>query len=132
MKLSELIYEKEAQPLTQADLDKLEQYLDALYARDNIDFEFTRHFLDRVNDARNKRQITFNELLAMFGKAEKKYGDQIAKMGDKSQAVINDINSHINSPFVLEWNSKKKMFDLITKTVMRKPNFKTSNRVLKV
>lgn len=132
MLLSELIFEKEVQPLTTSDLNRLEQYLDALYAKDNVDFEFTRHFLDRVNDARNKRQITFNELLTMFGKAEQKYGKKIAKMGDHSQAVITDINSHINSPFVLEWNPKKKMFDLIAKTVMRKPNFKTSNQVLKV
>lgn len=132
MRLSELLCEKGFEPLTKADLDKLEQYLDALYARDNIDFEFTRHFLDRVNDARNKRQITYNELFKMFGKAEMKYGKQIAKMGDKAQAVISDINTHINSPFVLEWNPKKKMFDLVAKTVMRKPGFKTPNQVLKV
>ena len=132
MLLSELILEKEMQPLTKADLDKLEHYLDALYARDNIDFEFTRHFLDRVNDARNRRQITYNELFQMFGKAEQKYGDKISKLGNKAQAVISDVNSNINSPFVLEWNPKKKMYDLIAKTVMRKKNFKTSNQVLKV
>lgn len=132
MLLSELIFEKEMQPLTKSDLDKLEHYLDALYARDNIDFKFTRHFLDRVNDARNRRQITYNELFQMFGKAEQKYGDKISKLGNKAQAVISDVNSNINSPFVLEWNPKKKMYDLIAKTVMRKKNFKTSNQVLKV
>ena len=126
------LFEKQVPPLTQQDLNKLEQFLDAIYAQDNIDFEFTRHFLDRVNDERNRRQITFNELLSMFGKAEKKYGKQIAGLGNKAQAVITDINSKINSPFVLEWNPKKKMFDLIAKTVMRKPKFKTSNRVLEV
>jgi hypothetical protein len=131
MRLNDL-FENQAPKLTTADLDKLEKYLDALYAQDNIDFEFTRHFLDRVNDARNRRQITFNELLKMFGKAEQKYGKQIAGLGNRAQAVITDVNTHINSPFVLEWNPRKKMFDLIAKTVMRKPNFKTSNQVLKV
>lgn len=126
------LFEKQSPPLTKQDLDKLERYLDALYARDNIDFEFTRHFLDRVNDARNRKQITYNELFQMFGKAEQKYGKQIANLGNKSQAVISDVNSHINSPFVLEWNPRKKMFDLIAKTVMRKKEFKTSNQVLKV
>jgi hypothetical protein len=131
MKISELLLEQEQQ-LTQDDLNKMERYLDALYARDNIDFEFTRHFLDRVNDMRNKKQITYDELFSMFGKAEQKHGEKIPKLGDKAQAVITDINSHINSPFVLVWNRKKQMYDLIAKTVMRKKGFKTSNQVLKV
>ena len=131
MRLSEIILEQEQQ-LTQVDLDKMERYLDALYARDNIDFEFTRHFLDRVNDMRNRKQITYNELFSMFGKAEQKHGDKIAKFGDRAEAVITDINSHINSPFVLSWNRKKNMFDLIAKTVMRKKGFKTSDQVLRV
>jgi hypothetical protein len=132
MILADLILVEQDQQLTQSDLDKLERYLDALYARDNIDFEFTRHFLDRVNDIRNRKQITYNELFQMFGKAEQKFGGEIVKLGDQGQAVITDINSHINSPFVLSWNRKKQMFDLIAKTVMRKKNFKTSNQMLKV
>jgi hypothetical protein len=131
MKIAEIILEQD-QALTQSDLDQIEKYLDALYAKNNIDFEFTRHFLDRVNDQRNKTQITTRELLTMFSKAEQKYGSTLAKLGNQAQAVIKDTNTHINSPFVLSWNRKTRMFDFIAKTVMRKKDFKTSNQVLRV
>ena len=42
------------QELTKQDLDSIEKYADRLYKSVGIDVEFTRHFLDRVNDARNK------------------------------------------------------------------------------
>ena len=44
--------------LKKSDLDQLEKYADRLFASVGIDVEFTRHFLDRVNDLRNTRQIT--------------------------------------------------------------------------
>jgi hypothetical protein len=132
MRLYEFTSTSPDEPVTQQDLDSLEKYLDALYNRDDIDLEFTRHFLDRVNDQRNRKQITTGELFKMFGKAEQKYGKQIADMGDKAQAVINDVGSKLNSPFVLNWNPRRKMFELIAKTVMRKPNFMTSNPKLTV
>ena len=46
-----------------------------------IDVEFTRHFLDRVNDSRNKKQITVAELIRMFKQSYKKFGRKIAKLG---------------------------------------------------
>jgi hypothetical protein len=132
MRLFEFTSSAPDEEVTLADLIELERYLDALYNRDNINFEFTRHFLDRVNDQRNNKQITTGELFKMFGKAEQKYGAEIAKMGNDAQAVINDVGAQINSPFVLNWNPRSKMFDLVTKTVMRKANFATSNPKLKV
>lgn len=41
--------------ITQADLDAVEKYADRVFAKVGIDVEFTRHFLDRANDARNKK-----------------------------------------------------------------------------
>jgi hypothetical protein len=132
MRLYEFTSTPPDEPVTQQDLDSLEKYLDALYNRDDIDLEFTRHFLDRVNDQRNRTQITTGELFNMFGKAEQKYGKQISDMGDKAQAVINDVGTKLNSPFVLRWNPRRKMFELIAKTVMRKPNFMTNDPKLTV
>jgi len=132
VRLLEFTSTNEDEPISQQDLDDLELYLDQLYARDDIDVEFTRHFLDRVNDQRNRTQITTGELFKMFGKAEMKYGSKIANMGDNAEAVINDVNSKINSPFVLNYNRRKGMVELIAKTVMRKDNFKTSGQKLKV
>lgn len=111
--------------LTRRDLDAVEKYADRLYAASGIDVEFTRHFLDRVNDARNKKQITMAELIRMFKQSYKKYGKKIAALGPDAEAVLNDMQTDINMPFVLKWDGKE--LDLVAKTVMRKTNFATSN-----
>ena len=41
-----------------SDLDQLERYADRLFASLGIDVEFTKHFLDRVNDERNETNHT--------------------------------------------------------------------------
>ena len=111
--------------LTRKDLDAVEKYADRLYAAAGIDVEFTRHFLDRVNDARNKKQITVAELIRMFKQSYKKYGRKIAQLGPDAEAVLNDMQTDINMPFVLKWDGKE--LDLVAKTVMRKSNFATTN-----
>ena len=67
--------------ITKTDLDQLERYADKLFAAVGIDVEFTRHFLDRVNDERNKKQITTAELTRLFKQSFKKYGKKIAQLG---------------------------------------------------
>ncbi len=111
-----------------SDLDQIEKYADRLFASLDIDVEFTRHFLDRVNDARNVKQITPSELTRLFKQTYKKYGKTISKLGDDAEAVINDMKTDINMPFVL--NVKGGELELVAKTVMRKKNFKTPNRKL--
>ena len=106
-----------------SDLDGIEKYADRLYKSLGIDVEFTRHFLDRVNDARNKKQITVAELIRLFKQSHKKYGKKIAKLGPDAEAVINDMQTDVNMPFVLKWDGKE--LDLIAKTVMRKKDVKT-------
>ena len=69
------------QTLSKSDLDGVEKYADRLYAAAGIDVEFTRHFSDRVNDSRNKKQITVAELIRMFKQSYKKFGRKIAKLG---------------------------------------------------
>jgi glycosyltransferase involved in cell wall biosynthesis len=113
-------------------LKKLEQYLDKLFSRVGIDVEFTRHFLDRVNDQRNVTQITIQELVVLFRATYSKYGKAIAQMGPDAQAVIKDMQTDINLPFVLNWDNKNKELDLVAKTVMRKKNFRTPDRELRV
>jgi len=119
-------------PVTPALLKKLEQYLDKLFARLGIDVEFTRHFLDRVNDQRNVTQITIQELVILFRATYSKHGKAIAKMGPDAQAVIKDMQTDINLPFVLNWDNKNRKLDLVAKTVMRKKNFKTPDTELRV
>ena len=114
--------------ISKSDLDNVEKYADRLYKSVGIDVEFTRHFLDRVNDARNKKQITVAELIRMFKQSYKRYGKKIAALGPDAEAVLNDMQTDVNIPFVLKWDGKE--LDLVAKTVMRKPNFATSNQKL--
>lgn len=126
--VADLNAEKGSSHLTSKDLDTVEKYADKLYKSLGVDIEFTRHFLDRVNDTRNIKQITVAELIRLFKQSYKKYGKQIPKLGNDAQAVLNDIKTDINMPFVLKWDGKE--FELIAKTIMRKKDFKTSNKKL--
>ena len=65
--------------ISQAELNGIEGYLDKLFAAAGIDIEFTRHFLDRVNDARNRKQIEPEELEDMFTKAYEDHGEAMSK-----------------------------------------------------
>ena len=112
--------------LSKQDLDNVEKYADRLYKAVGVDVEFTRHFLDRVNDARNKKQISMAELIRLFKQSFKKHGKKIAALGPDAEAVLNDMQTDVNMPFVLKWDGKE--LDLIAKTVMRKQNFATSNQ----
>ena len=116
--------------LTQNDLNTLERVIDRVFAKIGIDVEFTRHFLDRVNDPRNKQQISMRELGMLFAKEYKKWGRPIAKLGPDAEAVMKDLESDINIPFVLK--RKGNQLELVAKTVMRKPNFRTPDREFKV
>jgi len=115
--------------VSQQELKGIEKYADKLFQTLGIDVAFTGHFLKRVNDKRNERQlITVAELMRLFKESYRKYGKEIAKLSHKTQAVINDMMTDLNMPFVFEYNRRSKMFDLVGKTVMRKKNFKTADR----
>jgi len=116
--------------ITKSDLDQVEKYADKLFAKVGIDVEFTRHFLDRVNDERNKKQITSAELTRLFKQTFSKHGKKIPSMGPDAEAVIKDMKTDINMPFVL--NYKNGELELVAKTIMRKKNFKTPNPELAV
>ena len=43
--------------VTSSDLKQVEKYADRIFAKVGIDVEFTRHFIDRVNDERNQQNL---------------------------------------------------------------------------
>ena len=118
--------------VTKTDLDAIEKFADRLFAKVGIDVEFTRHFLDRVNDERNKKQITTAELTRLFKQTYNKHGKKIPQLGPDAEAVLKDMRTDINMPFVLKWDNKSQEFELVAKTVMRKKGFQTSNQTLSV
>tara|TARA_B100001750_G_scaffold65876_1_gene52348 strand:- start:80 stop:466 length:387 start_codon:yes stop_codon:yes gene_type:complete len=117
--------------ISKSDLDQIEKYADRLFAAVGIDVEFTRHFHDRVNDERNKKPINQAELVRLFRLTYKKYGKKIAQMNPDAEAVITDMETDVNMPFVINLD-KGGMLDLVAKTVMRKKDFKTSSQKLRV
>ena len=81
-----------------------------------------------MNDERNSKPITPAELTRLFKQEYKYWARPIAQMGPDAEAVMKDMRTDVNVPFALAWDKKNNELDLVAKTVMRKPNFKTSNR----
>jgi hypothetical protein len=114
--------------ISKSQLNAIEAYADKLFAKLGIDIEFTKHFLDRVNDERNKKPISVPELMGMFKRLHKKHGKPLSKVDDDFDAVVKDFNNNINIPFAI--NVTPNDIDLVAKTVMRKKDFKTSTPVI--
>lgn len=125
-------YINEEKQITKKVLNQLEYYIDKMYASLNIDVEFTKHFFDRINDPRNVKQITAEEIAKLFKDTYRKHGQKIPKLGPGAQAVVNDMQTDINMPFILKWDSQNNEFDLVAETIMRKKNFTTPNLKLTV
>jgi hypothetical protein len=114
--------------VTPADLKAIQIYIDKFFKSLNIDIQFTRHFLQRVND----RGITVDELRRLFGKAFKQHGNKISRLPDGTQAVIRDMVTNVNMPFVFEWDITNKRFDLVPKSIMKKRGFMTHNKTFDI
>jgi hypothetical protein len=54
--------------ISKDELKTIEMVADNWFKKYNIDIEFTKHFYDRVNDARNGKPISSAELLGLFKK----------------------------------------------------------------
>ena len=121
IKLANLITE-----VSQSQLNQVEKYLDKLWDKVGIDVEFTRHFMDRVNDARNNKPINTAELIKIYREVYKKYGKQISQLSRGTEIVLRDMDTDINVPVVLQWDGKE--LDMVAKTIMRKKNFMTRTR----
>ena len=119
----ELLEEK----VSQSQINDLERFADKLLAKYDIDIEFTKHFVDRVNDARNDPEIKIAELQKFFKKVHKAKGNKIKSVGDM-QAVLKDVERDLNIPAVL--TDKGEDFEVRFKTIMRKKDFKTPNKVI--
>jgi hypothetical protein len=122
VKISEFIVEE----VTRADLAEVERFADALWGKLGIDIKFTHHFMDRLNDTRNGRQISVAELIRLFKKEYEKYGKQISKIPGEGEAVLKDLLTSVNLPFIVRYGWKPgddKI--LMAKTIMRKQNFHT-------
>lgn len=110
---------KKINEVTKSELDSVEKFADKALAP--VDVDFTYHFLDRLTDPRNIKMITKAELLSFF-KRLSRYKTQFMDFLRKySEFVTTHKRYNLNIPFVKVGNK------LVAKTIMRKPNFLTSN-----
>jgi len=116
--------------ITVGQMKSFESVVDKLFDKFGLDFEFTRHFRDRMGDDRNEPCISLKELAAFVKKIYKRQGKSIKGVAG-AEAVIKDIQSNLNIPVAVKYDSKKDEFDVVMKTVMRKKNFRTPNKVIK-
>lgn len=118
----------EGSSITKTQLQRIEQYADQLFKQFNIDINFqdlskATHFWQRINDPRNVTPITTDELCQLFKKASQRFGQQLAKVPSGYEAILKDMETDINLPFMIVFDRKNNELDLIPKTIMRKPNF---------
>lgn len=111
-------------------IQAFEKFVDRMFEKFGIDFNFTRHFGDRMGDSRNNPCIRMKELADFVKKIYSKEGKSIKSVAG-AEAVIKDIQSDLNIPIVVNYDSKQDEFDVVMKTVMRKKNFRTPNKVIK-
>lgn len=115
--------------VTLKQLQGIEKVLDQKFRKYEIDFDFTKHFADRMGDDRNDPCISMKELGQLFTKIYKNQGKKIK--GDRSfQAVIKDFSSDLNVPIAVKYDPRRDIFRVGLKTIMRKKNFKTPNKVI--
>lgn len=114
------------------DLRKIENYLDALFKAVGIDVSFSKHFVDRVNDERNKQPITVRDLVQIFTKHYRENAKKIAQLGPGTEAVLKDLSTDVNLPIALHWNRNTNMLDMVSQTIMRKKNFISKGKEFRV
>jgi hypothetical protein len=101
-------------------LKQLEKYLDSLFKELDIDVEFTRHFLERVNDERNKDEpITVAQLRDVFRENFRTNQDKLKGLRDKEDAHFLKVSNRLNIPFTFV-KDKNGDLELVAKTVVRR------------
>lgn len=120
--------------LTVAHMKAFEQFVDRIFKKFNIDFEFTKHFRERMSDERNDPCINMKELASTIQKIYKKYqnGEKSLSKFIDAEVVIKDLQSDLNIPIAVEYDRKNDEIEVIAKTIMRKKNFRTPNPEIKV
>ena len=117
----EAVSEMTEAKISQSEINNLERFADRILNKYGVDIEFTRHFVDRLNDARNNPDIKIAELQKFFKKIQRNKARNIVKQKDQTDAVLKDMETNLNLPIKII--KKGNEFEVINKTIMRKRNF---------
>lgn len=116
--------------VTRQQIREFEKFVDRMFDKFGIDFGFSNHFRERISDSRNNPCITMKEIANLIKKIYARQGKSLKKYPD-AQVVLKDIQSDLNIPVVVDYDSNKDEFEVRAKTIMRKKNFSTPNPVIK-
>jgi len=112
--------------ITRQELSAIESAVDGFFKEYGIDVDFQgkfTHFIDRLNDPRNEAPIYTDELKDFFEDLATEYGDKIARQLnlERPTGVGSDyqFDIPIHMPFMLQWNPRKKMIELIPRTIKK-------------
>ena len=119
---------QQKEDFTQKDVNNLEKFADRILAKYGIDVEFTRHFVDRLNDPRNSPEIKVSELQRFFKKIQRNKGKNIRNNPDV-EAVLKDMSTNLNLPVVIKTKGDDS-FEVTNKTILRKKDFRTTSKVI--
>ena len=119
--LTRKLYEE----MSASDVDAIEDFADKKLNPVDIDLT-SDHFFDRLNDPRNKKDISGAELIGFFKRLSKKKKEFVDFLIKYKEVVATDNRTNINIPFMKLANKA------IAKTVMRKKDFHTSSPKLSV
>ena len=107
------------------DLQKIDQFADKQL--NPVDVVLTdKHFFDRLNDPRNGKEISNAELIGFFKRLARHKKEFVEFLEKYNSVVAVDDRTNINIPFMKQANKA------IAKTVMRKKDFKTTNKKLDI
>ena len=99
----------ESQPATAMDIKRLVEYVEKLFSTLGIDSEFGKHFSERVED----KNYTLEELTKIFKEEYNNHGQKIEEIPVEANAILSEMESEINIPFLLEWNGRNQKLNLI-------------------
>lgn len=112
--------------VSQSQLKDVEKFADKLWNKLGIEIHFTKHFMERLNNERNGKPISSAELIRLFKKEYSQNGADISNLEDNKEAILKDLFTEINLPFVMKDTRDGEV--MVAKTIMRKKDFKSDDK----
>jgi len=123
----EILYEMPT--VSDSDMREVLTDLSRKWAAKGVNFDFSKHFKERVNDARNSNQpISVDDLKTFFDKIYEKMGTKIGKIrmrpGEDMEGVFSFRAKSLHVPFVIRYEKDNgKGLVLLAQSIIRKKKF---------
>jgi hypothetical protein len=114
--------------MSTTEVSSVERDIASKWKQRGVKFDFSRHFMDRVNDKRNNPPISQDELhtffLRVFEKLGKKIGNIRMRPGEDMEGVFSIRSMALHVPFVIRYEKDQgNGLILLAQTILRKKKF---------